>query len=385
MLNRRAFIHTAAAFGLFSTHPALTVAAAPTDKRLVVIVLRGGLDGLDAVQPIGDPGFAELRPKLEKIGPAPAVPLDDYFHLHTALQPLQPWFAARELSFLHAVSTPYRNRSHFEAQDTLEQGGIRPGSIDTGWVNRLISLAGNKRMEFGADIGTGDSLLLRGPAEHLNVYPESETDFWKNSTQFLRMMYAEDAGFKATFERIESANAPGMQVENVDKGVSAREIASLAAKLLSGESRIASFSLYGWDTHLQQNIRLTKSLESLVSALQALKTGLGNDWSRTAVVAVSEFGRTARFNGTLGTDHGTGGLALLAGGLMANGQGGKVLSTKWPGVGADQLYEGRDLAATDDVRRYLGWLIAGLFNLSQDTVTRQIFPDADLGARLKLI
>ena len=385
MLNRRTLLHTAAAFGLFSACPALTVAAAPTDKRLVVIVLRGGLDGLDVVQPIGDPGFAVLRPKLEKVGPAPAVPLDDYFHLHMALQPLQPWFAARELSFLHAVSTPYRNRSHFEAQDTLEQGGIKPGSVQTGWVNRLISLIGNNRLEFGADIGTGDSLLLRGPAEHLNVYPETETDFWKNSTQFLRMMYSEDAGFKETFDRIESANTPDMQVEDVDRGISAREIASLAAKLLSGESRIASFSLYGWDTHLHQNAHLTKSLESLVSAMQTLKTGLGNDWSKTVVVAVSEFGRTARFNGTFGTDHGTGGLAFLAGGLLANGQGGKVLSTSWPGVGADQLYEGRDLAATGDVRRYLGWLVAGLYGLSQDTVTREIFPDADLGARLKLI
>ncbi len=385
MLNRRAFLHTAAAFGAFSSQPVLTLAAAPTDKRLVVIVLRGGMDGLDVVQPTGDKGYAALRPADGTNGPSPAVALDNFFQINQTLSDLVPLFKAKELSFVHAVSTPYRSRSHFEAQDTLELGGDSPRASETGWVNRLIGLAGSKRIEFAADIGTGDSLMLRGPTGHLNVYPEEDLGFWANSTQFLRLLYKDDAGFKAAYERIESGNDPSMKVEDVDRGVSAREVASLAAKLLSGESRIAAFSVYGWDTHFRQQLKLTRSLTDLKVTLQTLKEGLGRDWQNTAVVAVSEFGRTARFNGTQGTDHGTGGLAVLAGGLLANGSGGKVLSTRWPGVAADDLYEGRDLMPADDVRRYIGWLAADLFNLDPGTVTREIFPGLDLGTRLKLV
>jgi uncharacterized protein (DUF1501 family) len=385
MLNRRAFLHTAAAFGLFSSQPMLTLAAAPTDKRLVVIVLRGGMDGLDVVQPVGDVGFAALRPASGASGPSPAVALDNFFQINQALEGLVPLFKARELSFVHAVSTPYRRRSHFEAQDTLEEGSETPRGAATGWVNRLIGLVGNNRIEFAADIGTSDSLMLKGPSSHLNVYPEEDLGFWSNSTQFLRLLYQDDAGFKLAFDRIESGNDPSMKVEDVDRGVSAREVAALAAKLLAGASRIAAFSLYGWDTHSGQKVKLAKSLEELKVTLLTLKEGLGREWQNTAVVAVSEFGRTARFNGTFGTDHGTGGLAVLSGGLLGNGMGGKVLSTRWPGVGSDQLYEDRDLMPTDDVRRYLGWLAANLFNLDPGTVTRELFPGLDLGAKLKLI
>jgi uncharacterized protein (DUF1501 family) len=385
MLSRRAFLHTAAACGLFASSPVLSVAAAPTDKRLVVIILRGGMDGLDVVQPIGDPAFAGLRPAAAKTGPAPAGPLDGFFQLNRSLDPVAPLFAARELAFVHAVSTPYRARSHFEAQDTLEEGGRTARSLETGWVNRLIGALGGTTATFAADIGSADSLLLRGPAPHINAYPDSGLDFWKDSEQFLELLYRDDAEFAAAFARIRSAEAASGGLADLDKGVTAREVAGLAAKLLSGDGRIAAFSIYGWDTHVQQRQKLGRSLEDLAAAITSLKSGLGRTWQDTLVVAVSEFGRTARFNGTGGTDHGTGGLALLAGGLLAGGQGGKVLASSWPGLAADQLLDDRDLRPTDDVRRYLGWLVAGIFGLSPGTISRDIFPGVDLGARLRLV
>ncbi|MGQ0486610.1 MAG: DUF1501 domain-containing protein [Hyphomicrobiales bacterium] len=385
MLSRRALLHAAAACGAYSMLPALTLAAAATDHRLVVIVLRGGMDGLDVVQPWGDPEFARLRPKTAQTPPAPGFAAGNYFGLHQSLAPLEPMFKARELSFVHAVSTPYRNRSHFEAQDLLEKGTGTLAAAESGWVNRLIGLIGSNRMEFAADIGTGSALLLKGPAEYLNLYPESDLAFWRNSTQFLRLLYQDDPQLRDSFSRIETASDSEMQGENLDPGVSVREIAGLAAKLLKGDSRIAAYSLYGWDTHFAQGAKLKKSLDELTLSLLTLKDGLGAAWAKTAVVAVSEFGRTARFNGSGGSDHGTGGAAVLAGGLFANGQGGKILTTSWPGLSETHLYEGRDLMPVDDVRRYLGWLVVSLFDLKPATVEASIFPGLTLDSPLKLI
>ncbi len=385
MLNRRALLHAAAACGAYSLLPALTLASAATDRRLVVIVLRGGMDGLDVIQPWGDPDFARLRPKTGRMAPAPGFAAGDFFGLHQSLSPLQPMFASRQLGFIHAVSTPYRNRSHFEAQDMLEKGTGSLAAAESGWVNRLIGLIGHNRMEFAADIGTGSALLLQGPAGYLNLFPDSDLAFWKNSTQFLRLLYRDDPQLRDSFARIEMASNSEMQIDNLDPGVSVREIAGLAAKLLGNESRIAAYSLYGWDTHFGQGPKLKKSLDDLTLSLLTLKDGLGAVWAKTAIVAVSEFGRTARFNGSGGSDHGTGGVAILAGGLFANGQGGKILTTHWPGLAESDLYENRDLTPVDDVRRYLGWLLVSLFDLKPAAVETSIFPGLALDAPLKLI
>lgn len=385
MLSRRVFLHAAAACGAYSMSPALTLAAAASDHRLVVIVLRGGMDGLDVVQPWGDPDFARLRPKTGQIAPAAGFAANDFFGLHQSLAPLEPMFKSRQLSFIHAVSTPYRNRSHFEAQDVLEKGTGTLEAAETGWVNRLIGLIGSNKMEFAADIGTGSALLLKGPAEYLNLFPDSDLTFWKNSTQFLRLLYRDDPQLRDSLARIETASESEMQIDNLDSGVSVREIAGLAAKLLRNESRIAAYSLYGWDTHFAQAPKLKKSLDDLALSLLALKHGLGAVWAKTAVVAVSEFGRTARFNGSGGSDHGTGGAAVLAGGLFANGQGGKILASRWPGLAESDLYENRDLTPVDDVRRYLGWLLVSLFDLKPATVETSVFPGLALDAPLKLI
>jgi uncharacterized protein (DUF1501 family) len=188
------------------------------------------MDGLDVVQPWAIQ-FRRLRPGPKQLHRA-GLAADNFFGLHQSLSPLEPMFKARQLGFIHAVSTPYRDRSHFEAQDMLEKGAGSLDAAESGWVNRLIGLIGSNKMEFAADIGTGSALLLKGPSEYLNLYPDSDLAFWKNSTQFLRLLYRDDPQLRDSFARIETASDSEMQGENLDPGVSAREIAGLAAKLL---------------------------------------------------------------------------------------------------------------------------------------------------------
>ena len=382
MMNRRNFLHAVAAAGAYSSMSGITFAAANSDKRLIVIIQRGGMDSLDAVQPIGDPDFATLRPT----GSAKSFAVDNYFAFHEALTPLKPLFEAKELSVIHSVSTPYRNRSHFEAQDYLERGADAHDTTDTGWVNRLITLMGGTKINFAADVSSGSQLVMRGPAPYLNISTNNDLGFWSDSTQFLEMLYKGEKDFAPVMAGVEANLQQSMMAEDDQhpgKGINAT--CSLTARMLKEECRIASFSIYGWDTHDNQQNRLGKSLDALSEAITQLKQELGPVWANTLVIAASEFGRTARFNGTGGTDHGTAGAAFLAGGLLASGQGGKVINKKWPGLSDDKLLEARDLMPTDDVRRYMGWALADLYGISPGDISTKIFPGVDVGTRIKLI
>jgi uncharacterized protein (DUF1501 family) len=383
MVTRRTLLHSAAASGLYSLMPQLTLAATNSNKRLVVIIQRGGMDSLDAIQPWGDPDFARLRPATAELAPAKAFDVDGFYAFHDSLRPLGPLFEARELAAVHAVSTPYRERSHFDAQDFLERGEAAGSKADSGWVNRLIELVGGRRMEFAADIGTGAQLIMEGKAPRLNIYPETDLGFWSDSTQFLEMLYRDDPAFRPVLDSVRLASADTKNAQSTDPGVSTREVSALAARLLREDCRIASFSIYGWDTHVGQGQRLGKCLSALADAITTLKMGLGDAWADTLVIAASEFGRTARFNGSKGTDHGTGGAAFLAGGLLANGLGGKIITEKWPGL--NNLHEDRDLQPTDDIRRAIAWAISDMYGISPNIVSARIFPGVNTGARLKLI
>lgn len=380
MLNRRNCLHLFAAAGLYSAMPALTLAQAPGNKRLVVIILRGAIDGLDAVRPHGDPDFAKLRP-----GTAEGVDLDGFFSFHPALAPVAPLFQARELAIVHAVATPYRQRSHFVGQDILERGLEENNTQESGWLNRLLGLLENAQPSLAVDIGTGADVILEGPNRHASWYPNINVNLTAESAQFLKALYEGDPILEPSFEEVQKLAGDKMTTPDVDPAISPRELAQLAARFLNQDARIAAFSLTGWDTHVGQERLMAVRLKSLSEMLLALKESLGGNWQQTAVVMCSEFGRTARFNGSLGTDHGTGGLAILAGGLLASGRGGQVITNRWPGLGDGQLYEERDLLPTDDVRRYPAWLIAKLFGLAPARVGDTIFPGLDMGSDLKLI
>jgi uncharacterized protein (DUF1501 family) len=385
MLNRRDVLHAAAAFGVWSQQSGVVFGRVRSDKRLVVIMLRGGMDGLDVVQPLGDKFFSALRSPVIVPGLEAAFALDDFFALHGALKPLQPMFLSKELMAVHAVSTPFKSRSHFQAQDILEWGAQTDARQESGWVNRLIGVLDGQNLGFASEVGNSVSQLMRGPEQVLNVFPETGLEFWSNSKQFLDMLYVDEPGFEPLRAQIASMDELAGMTQSVDPGVSVREIAIYVAQLLRRDCRISTFSLYGWDTHVGQGARLAKSLDPLATALSTLKDQLGDVWQDTLVLAVSEFGRTARYNGTQGTDHGTGGAALFAGGALANGAGGRVMHSGWPGLGDEQLYEGRDLMPTADIRRYIGWAIARHFDISPATVSKTIFPGLDMGSVLKMI
>jgi uncharacterized protein (DUF1501 family) len=385
MLTRRSFLHTAAAFGMLSHQSGLGLASMPGQKRLIVIMLRGGMDGLDVVQPIGDAAHRSLRP-ANPLGDAEApIAVDNFYALHAGLASLQPLFLAHEALAVHAVSTPFHSRSHFQAQDLLEWGAKADERHDSGWVNRLIGLLGGKSLGFASEVGASVSQLMNGPEPVLNVYPETDTAFWANSKQFLDVLYQNEPDFAPLLTQLDSLSDTMDKADNIDPGVSTREVAAYVASLMRKDCRLASFSLFGWDTHVGQAPKLTKNLLSLASAMTTLKTELADDWQHTLVMAVSEFGRTARYNGTGGTDHGTGGVALLAGGALANGLGGKVITTKWPGLADDQLFEQRDLKPTDDIRRYIGWAIARHFDLSPQKVSSTLFPGVEMGQILRIV
>ncbi|MFW8635243.1 DUF1501 domain-containing protein [Cribrihabitans pelagius] len=402
-LTRRALLARSAALGCsLAASPLVTpvsFAAAPWDTRLVVIILRGGMDALDVVQPYGDAQFAGLRPTLQG-GPGAGAPdLDGFYALHPGLAPLMPLWRKGELGFVQAVSTPYRDRrSHFDGQDLLEAGTPGLGQADGGWLNRFLQQIPGVEPRTAFAIGQERMLLLEGaapvaewaPGASLAMSPQAERLaallmeddplFHAALNEALELTRA-DPGFGAGSGDAEDAEDAGsaaaqMGMMQAPPGKAHQQVADYAAAQLRGDTRIAAFSINGWDTHSRQAGALKAALGRLSDTVLGLQSGVGPEvWGKTAVVAVTEFGRTARENGTGGTDHGTGGAMLLAGGAI---RGGRVLG-RWPGLAEADLYDRRDLMPTDDLRRQLAWLLHGLAGAGQGDLERKVFPGLSMG------
>jgi len=358
----------------------LALASAPTEKRLVVVILRGALDGMAAVVPYGDPGLVALRGEI--VPPAPGQPdglldLGGFFGLHPALTGLHDLYTANELLPVHAVAGDWRVRSHFEAQDCLESGADH--RMTSGWLNRVVAAlppAETTRTEGEAlAVGVAIPLLLRGSAPVANWAPHG-------FSQPAPDLYATIAALNQSDPVTGPTIAEGLRARGFSAGVMAGEIepkekyafpalARSAGEMLRAPDgpRIAALELGGWDTHTAQANRLTGPLKQLDTGLIALKMALGPAWTQTAVLVMTEFGRTARVNGTKGTDHGTGTVAFVLGGAVA---GGTVKAT-WPGLGSGQLFENRDLAPTTDLRAVAKGLLSA--HLGLDTAAlAQVFP-----------
>jgi uncharacterized protein (DUF1501 family) len=358
----------------------LAVAAAATERRFVVVILRGALDGLAAVPPYGDPALAALRAPLVPgaVGTAEGMlDLGGFYGLHPALAPLQPLYAAGELLVAHAVAGDWRVRSHFEAQDFLESGVDQ--RLDSGWLNRVVQALPRADQAGGEAIAVGQSvpLLLRGQAAvgswmpHAIAEPPAE-------------LYAQVAAICAHDRLIGPAVASGLRERGfTDEVLSGQQqaaprgpggfpvVAAEAARLLASPQgpRIAAMEIGGWDTHQAQANRLKAPLTELASGLVALRDGMGSAWGQTVVLAMTEFGRTVRVNGTAGTDHGTATVAFAAGGAVA---GGRVLAD-WPGLADNRLLDGRDLQPTNDLRALAKGLLGPHLGLSAASLTR-VFP-----------
>lgn len=383
MTTRRAFLTRSLALGCSAAASPLitpvTLAAAPGDNRLVVIILRGAMDGLDVLRPVGDRSFARHRPTLTVEN---SLELGDFFALHPALEPLLPMWRAGELSFAHAVSTPYRNkRSHFDGQDILEAGVSGADIGEDGWLNRALSLMPDARADTAFAVGRETLRLLTGPAPSSTWSPDSDLDLSPQAERLLRTIYQKDPLFQEAAEKAMALSELTDNPMSPRRAARASPLAEFAAGRLREETRIAAFSINGWDTHANQARSLPNALGELSDALLTLKQGLGPVWDRTAVLCLTEFGRTVRENGSRGTDHGTGGAAIFAGGVL-RGQG--VLG-RWPGLASGDLYQDRDLMPTEDVRRFAAWALHALFPMSSADISGTVFPGLDMGDNPGLI
>lgn len=406
--NRRTFLSRGAALGCSAAaSPFLTpvsFAAAPWDTRLVVIILRGAMDGLDVVRPYGSPEYAAWRGALGGGPESGALDLDGFYALHPALERLIPMWRRGELGFVHAVSTPYRDRrSHFDGQDLLEAGTVSIGATRDGWLNRMLGLMPGVEGRTAFAIGHGDMKILNGPVPVSDWSPDSDLTLSPQATRLAELIMQDDPAFHAVFSEALELSADGdsqmagaaqqgdmgdmggmggMTMPAPARGEAHVNVAKFAAEQLRGDSRIAAFSLNGWDTHVRQEQALGRALRRLSQTILGLERSLGTSiWGKTAVVAMTEFGRTARVNGTAGTDHGTGGAMLLAGGAV---RGGRVYGN-WPGLAEADLYDRRDLMPTADVRAHAAWMMRGLVGLDVSALENTVFPGLDMGRDLGLL
>jgi uncharacterized protein (DUF1501 family) len=335
------------------------------ENRLVVVILRGAMDGLDVVQPRGDAAYAALRPGLSG---APALELDGFFHLHSGLSGLMPLWQAGALGFVHATSTPYRDkRSHFDGQDLLEAGTDVLGR--DGWLNRLMQVVPGARAETAYAVGREGMLILTGKADTRSWAPEQKLVLSAQGRLLLDHVAHDDDLFRdvvsealALTEGQGAGNTAGDEVDG---------LVDFAAARLREETRVATFSLTGWDTHKGQTKAMRRPLERLQRVILRLQSELGDQvWGRTVVLAMTEFGRTAAENGSGGTDHGTGGVMLAAGGAL---RGGRVYGD-WPGLAEAALYQRRDLMPTSDLRAWAAHAMRGLYGVDRAALENTVFP-----------
>src|SRR6202045_2018373 len=372
------------------------------DPRFLTIVLRGGLDGLAVVAPVGDPDWRKLRgdKALTLDGQSPALPLDDFFALNPAMPNLHRLYRAGQALFVHAVATPYRERSHFDGQDVLQSGFAGPGVAGTGWLNRALSAlapggsaAARARQAFA--IGPITALVMRGPAPVLSWMPPRLPPVSDDTVMRLLDLYRHtDPAFAGVLEErigiAAIAHAGGMDARPADGSPAVQtggiaqvrtyfaEAASAAAKFLARPDgpRVGALALDGWDTHVNEGAvkgRLADLLGALDGAIAAIETNMGEAWPDTVVALVSEFGRTAHVNGNDGTDNGTATAAFFAGGAL---KGCRVVAD-WPGLRDADLHDKRDLKPTTDLRSVLKGLLRDHLHVNEHHLEATVFPDSD--------
>jgi uncharacterized protein (DUF1501 family) len=397
--DRRNWLRAAAATGLGALAPwaglSLAGAATPGGPRLVLMILRGGLDGLSAVPAPGDPAFADARGALGRFA-SPALPLDGLFALHPALPKLHAMYGQGELAVLHAIGLPYRERSHFDAQQVLESGGDKPFALDTGWLGRALAGSGRKAMAFQPAV----PLVLRGHAEVDTWVPSSRPDPGADLVARLERLYIDDVPLASALARARELRDSGAMVAPLSLGGMASLAAPRQAALTLAQQaagfliqpdgpQAAVLDLGGWDSHANQVADpgpWVNNLRLLDASLAALRDGLttpaaADTWRRTVVLVVTEFGRTVAINGTQGTDHGSGGAALVLGGAV---RGGRVLSD-WPGLALAQRFEGRDLRITTDLRAVFKTLLIDHLGLNPTRVVQDALPGSQHLARVDLL
>ncbi len=386
-LTRRSLLLGSATFAAWAYLPKFARAKDGRDPRFVTIILRGALDGLATVAPIGDPDYAGLHGSLAlSLGGAhPATALDSFFGLHPSMPEFARMYKDKKAAVVHAVATAYRERSHFDGQDVLESGFGGPGRVQSGWLNRALeALPRGERVMSGLAVGPTTPLVLRGAAPTVGWVPPYLPQAADDTAMRLVNLY------NHRDPALAAALSQGLQIDKIAarddsmkpkpgmNGASRMRLAAKgAARVMAADDgpRIAALAFDGWDTHANEGGpvgRLAQLLSGLDGALAEFESGLGEHWRDTVIVVATEFGRTARINGTDGTDHGTGTIALLAGGAV---NGGRVISD-WPGLKIANLYENRDLKPTADLRGVIKGVLRDHLGLGDRVLAETVFPDS---------
>ena len=369
-LDRRHFLGATALLAA----PRILFAQAATERRFIFIVQRGAADGLNTVIPYAEPAYASARGALAIDG-ASALKLDGSFALHPSLAKLHALYGAGQASFFHAVASPYRDRSHFDGQNVLETGGNAPYQVKDGWMNRLLGVlprGGKPAVAFSP----GVPLALRGAAEVTSYAPSALPQANEDLMMRVEQLYANDGQLHALWSSaLEARNMAGGMGGSVGGGANRQDTAAMgrmAAGFLarSDGPRVAMIETDGWDTHSGQNARLAAQLRGLDNLVGGLQDGLGPVWAQTVVLVATEFGRTVAANGTGGTDHGTGAVAMLVGGAV---QGGRIVAD-WPGLAPANLQDGRDLKPTMALDALVAAVCSESFGVDPDRLKRVLFP-----------
>ena len=386
--RRRQLMGAALGIGALGPLSSLSFAAGASGSanRFVFVVLRGGMDGLSAAPAIGDPEFVAARGALAQFGTTP-LSLDPTFALHPNLAQLHAMYGRGELTVVHAVGLPYRERSHFDAQQVLESGGVRPYELTTGWLGRALAPSAARSLA----LNTAVPLVLRGPGVVDTWAPSALPDPSADFVARLERLYANDAALATALQRAKTLHfdaampadmnaTDGQGMGNAARAGSFTALAQRAAEFLAQPNgpQAAVLELGGFDSHANQanpNGALSNTLRQLDSGLAALREGLlaSGTWGRTVVVVATEFGREVAINGTLGTDHGTGGAAFVLGGAV---KGGRVIAD-WPGLAKRERFEGRDLRITTDLRAVLRGVLADHLQVATRSLNNDVFPGSE--------
>ena len=368
-MNRRFLLGgSMAGIGLAFAGRTAAQARGPAPK-LVVVIARGAMDGLSVTVPTGDANYAALRGGLAIDG---ALAMRDGFGLHPALPGLKAMYDAGQLRFAPAAAIPVRVRSHFDAQDVLENGGEGLRQETDGWLNRALAAAGGGALK-GLSVGAQTPLILRGAAETSSWAPGGQVKGEDRIASLLQDLYVDDPLLQGNLAR--GLETEAMAMAAGDTSLRRNDVNGLGqavARLMTGENGadVVALSIDGWDTHARQNGQMQTRLTGLDQVIGGIHDGLGAQWANTMVVVATEFGRTARANGTQGTDHGTGSSLLVAGGALKPGG----LIGDWPTLADNRLFEGRDLAPTIDVRSVFKGVLRDHLGVDRATLDSRVFP-----------
>jgi uncharacterized protein (DUF1501 family) len=374
-MERREFVRTMCYGGLATfALPRVAFAQVAGPSRLVFVLLRGGFDGLAAVVPYGDPSYHSLREGFSYAA-SELAPLDDTFGLAPGLSPLKTFWDANELAVVHAMAIPHRTRSHFDGQAILETGLDHPAGSSDGWLNRLLQVMSGKRS--GIAIAAGMPLSMTGPFQVESWSPTQLGNVDDVFLERLATLYRADRTLANRFEAaLQAKDLVGEEpmARGNARGGGIGPLMQAAAKILRQDQgpNVAAMEFSGWDTHANQGLAggpLDRLLGQLAEGLVTFRNDMGPAWKTTTVVVMTEFGRTARPNGTRGTDHGTAGAGFVLSPAVKHSH----IVADWPGLSSRSLFEGRDLKPTLDTRAVLKAALAATFDLTNAQMER-VFP-----------